>query len=264
MDSIICGVITAAFVLVTTDASVTHKSFIINSLFINNWYTTNFIILIMISPILERIIEGISYETYTLWIIILAVVNICFGYGLLIVNTNGYNYVNFVFLYLLGRYLHLYENKRWCRSLSKASLILYAICTVCQSIGFLFYQRMSSSPESIRFWSYNNPFVILSAVTIIVMFSKVHIQSRVINKLSKGTFYVFLLHTTPLIQPIRNTVAGKVYKSYGYFGIFGMGAMIFVGCLALGILLQKISELLTYKIDMLCQRIIKGENEVSE
>lgn len=108
---------------------------------------------------------------------------------------------------------------------------MYLISSLFLSSMFaLCYIYLGKHVLATKLWAYNNPFVILSAVSLFCCFEKMENQSIWINNIAKCTFPVFLLHTGITIQPIRNMFGHEVYVSFGYGGLLILSVIIFITC----------------------------------
>ncbi|MCR4903053.1 MAG: acyltransferase family protein [Butyrivibrio sp.] len=259
MDTIICSLATVFMVVAFFGQKVSLSDIVSNSYFLKNWYTTHYIILILISPLLERTLENIQVRELRNYIIILAIVNIGFGYIFKLVNVDGYNYVNFIFLYFCGRYLNLSIDQRWFEKLKKAAPIIVVLDVAFMTVGFIFYQSYGTDVSSIRFWSYNSPWVITLALAVFIIFTSIKIRSRNINYMAKGVYYIFLLHTTPVILPFVNNLTSELYLKYSYLGVLLMSVIMYVINIILGVLFYKISSSVTEIIMKLVEKILPGQ-----
>lgn len=80
----------------TSDSSLLNLSILWdNGKFTHYWFITHYLVLVLISPVLESSIQNIKYRTFAIWILILIIINVYFGYFLGVVNKDGYNYINF-------------------------------------------------------------------------------------------------------------------------------------------------------------------------
>ena len=88
----------------------------------NWWFLMEYIVLILLSPMLNKSIENIDSKTFRLYIILLLIVNVGIGYCLNDrVNKTGYNIMNFIMLYYIGRFLNRnFEQRR----LSEAKMVV--------------------------------------------------------------------------------------------------------------------------------------------
>lgn len=158
------------------------------------WYFQSFLLLIFLSDPIENALKDISFRRFSLWILLFLILNCYFGYVKQIVNTNGYNYANFVFVYLIGRYIKVIKDKNLINKFSQRfSLLLYLILSVTIGVGYgvLFVGKI----DAVRFWSYNNPAIVLSSALLVLCFTQYHFYSRYINFFAKGCFAFYLLHT---------------------------------------------------------------------
>lgn len=97
-------------------------------------------------------------------------------------SDGGYGIVNFVFLYLIGTYIHKYYNKRVA---IPKSLLVYLLMVVLTTIFSLFAGRA---------WSYNSIFNLIGSVAFFEIFKSLNIKhNKVINQLASYTFSVYLI-----------------------------------------------------------------------
>lgn len=105
----------------------------------------------------------------------------------------GYNIVNFILMYLIGAYLRLNAPKflKW-KTINLCCLLLLDIVlmTVWAKLNDItgFFTERSA-------WEYCNPLVILEAVILFALFSKLKIGVfKPVNKFAECVFSVYLLH----------------------------------------------------------------------
>lgn len=128
----------------------------------------------------------------------------------------GYSIVNFILMYLIGAFLRLGKPKllEWktislCVVLLLDIVLMTAWARVNDITGF-FTERSA--------WEYCNPLVILEAVILFILFSRVKLGViKPVNILAEGVFSVFLLHGLflPHIQ-IERFVKGNVFIMVGH------------------------------------------------
>lgn len=169
------------------------------------------------------------------WIILLTVINVIMGSFDSGINTNGYHVMNFMLLYLIGRYL---KKGRDVNTVVKSLYlhtfpILIISWTMTFSMFIVLYVWLGKNVAAIRLWGYNNPFVIMTAISFFIMFTKMDVESKTINNIAQLVFPVFLLHTGVAIQPIRNNFFHGIYVDYGYWGIISSAILLFIVCAAI-------------------------------
>lgn len=126
-------------------------------------------------------------------------------------NQWGYTIVNFILMYLLGAYLRK-GNARILSFSSKKLLGLLAVDIILMTVWARFNDMTGFFTERTA-WSYCNPLVILEAVIVFLLFSRINMGSiKIINKLSEGVFSVFLLHAVflPYLH-IEKFATGNVF-----------------------------------------------------
>ena len=152
------------------------------------WFITCYSALFMLSPILNKAIEGFGRKEFVLAIVLLTIVNLYFGYYWHLHNVDGYNLLQFVFVYFIGAFLHKFPLKGLDR---RMSLALYLTCVALWSIITII-----SVKWRIPHWSsfqYNNPIVILSSVGLFVYMTTFEIRSHKINALASGVLAAYLI-----------------------------------------------------------------------
>lgn len=106
---------------------------------------------------------------------------------------NGYTFVNFMMMYIIGAYLRLNEDK--LKSYRNIKLITIfgglVIIDVIWACGFEWLEINTQTA-----FSYLNPVVVFMAVIGFMIFKNIHIGNiLLINNLAKGSFTVFLVHS---------------------------------------------------------------------
>lgn len=165
------------------------------------WFITIYVILYFLSPILNKMSLYLSAENFKSILIIgffliyvWHTIGFIFNFGLPIEDA-GYGIPNFVYLYLLGRYLKIHCGV----SMSKRNLLLGYIF-ICISL-FLF-QLLYSLALGFSFtalYSYNTVFVFLGGGFLFLFFAKLKIKyNKYINVWAKNCLAVYIIHMHPL------------------------------------------------------------------
>lgn len=190
--------------LVVLKGSFTINGFVA-SFIPNNWFVVLYIVLVLLSPYINCMIQnlskknfltllGILFLLFSVWPTVLVVAQTGFGIDTVGLNTiavgdagSGYSIVNFVMLYLIGAFISKFNRLRYGK---RWDIFGYLVCTV-----LTFIQAVLGGTD----WSYANPFVILSTVFFMNIFRKTHITSPFINTVAKASLGVFLIHTQSLV-----------------------------------------------------------------
>lgn len=123
----------AAFVNNHTDNSLLPSLF--GSLFISNsqWFFKAYLWLFILSPILNAGSDSMSISSYRSFVFILFVLNCFSGWVLNNVNVNGYNVLQFIFLYIIGQWISrepYVKKASSCQYFIVFSLLSVLICIV--------------------------------------------------------------------------------------------------------------------------------------
>lgn len=193
-----------------------------------NWFVVSYMMLSLVSPIIERSLINLEFKEFKKWMILLCVFNFVFVLLLNRINDNGYNVVHFIFLYYIARFMKTMKDggNLWYKRFEKYSLPIYIIMVLTLTLGFLFLNEYRHAPKSIKWFGYNNPILLMASVAFFVSMAKMHLKSRWINYLASGVFGVFILHTTKYMIPYRNDITHDVYLNYGYAGIIALSVII--------------------------------------
>ena len=160
------------------------------------WFVISYVCLMLLSPILNGAVKALSKKQLLLSVILFAVVILYFGWYKHLENTNsGYSFINFVFLYLIGRYIGEYVSLDKIRKIRWYSLSGYILgCIGC----FLLVLCRYYTDWNIRFeFEYNHPFIIMSACCLLLFFLSFNFQSKFVNWCASSVFSAYLLQESP-------------------------------------------------------------------
>lgn len=221
VDLTVYGVVAYLIGVTIFDINFSLKG-MIHGIDIHNWFVVQFALLVLSAPILESVLREKDTKTIGQWVVLLLIINVFFGYILGYVNVNGYNYLNFILLYFMARYVRVMkENKSPLYiHIKKYGILYWLLPSLLLMAGMICLWHLGHVPSSIRYFGYNNPLILLSSLSVFILFSSLNIRSIHINKIATGMFGVFLLHTPPEIIPIRNAYSSLIFQDFGYMGIF--------------------------------------------
>lgn len=213
----------------------------------NTWFVRCYVVFLFIVPIINRGIDGLTQKSFLSILALMTFIYLYFGWFWKIQNHNyGYTVAQFVYLYIVGQYIHRFVNfdklvrKRW---LFVGGYVLCSIVWgVCANIS-----EITPIPHW-NGWAYNNPIVLCSAICFFMFFVTMNFYSKWINIFAKGTFVVFLVHMNRYIGPdiwelcfkIGNKYVDSPYAIVAILFILSLG--ILLGICILDIPRQKIEE----------------------
>lgn len=170
---------------------------------LNIWFVKAYLILLLLSPLLNKFVEASDKRSLLRYIGVFYLVAFISDFIIPIkfwgVFGGGYSAIWFVELYLIGRYVRLYGLGRFDFSNRKniglytglslgAALLLWSVCLM-TDVKVIFGRTACFVGY------YTSPFVLLSAIALFRVFSKIQFQSRVINYLALSTFAIYLSHS---------------------------------------------------------------------
>ena len=192
------------------------------------WYVSLYLILYLISPILNIIIDNISKRKFELiillFITIFSILPTITG-QVFFNNHSGFSLTIFILMYFLGAYIRIYPIKDKIIfkniSINLFRIIMisgYLFISVYNVFAYYFGDMILSYGNIFGYigtiiknsvFNYDNPFIIISSVFYFLFFCYVDINSKVISKIGKYTFGIYLVHENPLIK-------GFLYNFLGY------------------------------------------------
>ena len=288
-------IITGAFLLL---GKATFKiGYVTDMLIIGKqyWFVVSYLLLYLVSPILNTFVEHSTKREFQ-WMLL-----VFFGFQFvyswifgLEEFAGGYSALSFMGLYLLARYVKIYENDNdnerrktkdenesshpdgiascstalrtgskfqvWLRrakgssfknpfksfksltrfTFSKLLTLYLFIAAITALFVFLAYgwkgDTFGDACAGI-FAHYNSPFIVVSSLVVLLMFSKLHVQSKVINYLSSSAFAVYLIHAHPLLWDEYLNLFPPIYAKYpnllGVLLMMLVAVIIFFLCIAI-------------------------------
>ncbi|MCM1157438.1 MAG: acyltransferase [Bacteroidales bacterium] len=210
-----------AFVLTPVDA-LSWKIFIKMCFpigYSGHWFMTDYILLMLVSPLLNIVISNIDKKNYES-ILIMATLfwSIIHSFTL---AEYGYTVIGwFVILYLYAGYIRKYvdiENnnakKHFC-----VAVISYAVI-ILSSIMMIFLGNYLSIDKFITYSSYfsqlSSPFVLLTSSELLITFAKVKPwQNKMINIAASATLGIYLIHDDGIFAPYLWNILLKTPEMY--------------------------------------------------
>lgn len=152
------------------------------------WFITCYLILYLLSPILNAGIEKLHANNTLKYYPPLLLYLTCFGgwaIGNFLINKTGFHIMQFITLYFVGRYVSLYDIPA---KVSKKALLL----TILTAYPIMLLLAGVLNPYR-TVTANNSPFNILMSVTLLLLFVKTRLQSGWINKIAKTMLAEYLL-----------------------------------------------------------------------
>ena len=197
---------------------VTFTNKILPSAVHNYWFITSYLVIYIFSDYINKFIERLTRGEYKNLIIILFLMFSVVPYitGLRVLGNTGYNFYNFIFLYMIGGYLRKYPLKEtyYFKRLSKNGYrcLLIFVFFLMAFMNYLvvdfaynvedvsnILNEISSRILASRL-AYSTPYVIIQTIAFFELFKTLNIKNKVINVLSSTVFGVYLIHEFPSVR----------------------------------------------------------------
>lgn len=176
--------------------------------FLTYWFINAYIGLICLSPALNVAVSSFSRRQLLGTIVLLYVFLGLGDYTHLIqkdVTLNGgYSVAWFVVLYLLGAYIRRYS------FFTESKKILWMLY-VAGTLGFAFI----SLPVRFIGMPYNDPFLLLSSVSLFMLFVNIDLSSDTVLKIASCTTMVYLLNVHPVLSDMIIRFLNESYEKLG-------------------------------------------------
>ena len=220
------------------------------------WFVKAYLGLYIFAPILNEFIENVSEKQLRTVLILFYLFQTIYGWMSIqgaIWFEGGFSAVSFMGLYLLARYIKLYGQKFTSHKPFFFILCYIGISLILALLAFIV--TFLSFPISGRLFTYTNPFVILSALSLVIGFSKLKFQSIIINKLAVFCFAIYLLHAHEMVlRIIYGAYAQKWYLSENFFMfllyVFLMILAFFFGAIFIDIIRIKVWRIFSNRLSL--------------
>lgn len=177
------------------------------------WFVSCYLMLMVLSPAINIVLENASNLQYMGILAVVAYISCVSGWIFRNpINDFGYSTFNMSFIYLIGHGIRRFRLKDRMKPYFWISL--YIVCTVCI---FLMHYISDS-----RVFNYNNPLIIVSAVSLFCYIQNLEFRSRSINWIAACMFPVYLIQDGYFGQRIYSLLYDKgVEYSFGggYYAI---------------------------------------------
>lgn len=182
------------------------------NLFVRSWFIQAYLILYLLSPALNLVIEKAGKRTHLY--MLLGLLSMEFLYDFCATDRifgGGYSGMHFIILYLLAQYIKRYGI---CAIIERYAFLWFVLVVVVLTC-FRFWLISHGYPEIKRIGQYSSPFIIFTAICMLLGFKRLKIKSTIINWIASSSFAVYLIHTNPLIlSPVYIKYANQLYEQY--------------------------------------------------
>lgn len=159
------------------------------------WFIVCYLILMVLSPWLNKFTTSLSKRDYALLIgvliILFSIIPTLFNGGSnnIVLRQGGKNLTYFLFLYLLGRFIRLHNDRDYNR------WRLWGIHLICTLMAIILNMAVSKllNTQFALFYNDCSPLMLLSALCIFYLFKTWSFHSSIINGISSSVLAFYLL-----------------------------------------------------------------------
>ena len=204
-------------------------------------FVRTYLLLFIISPILNAFVDVTDKYTFKRVLIGFFLFQSIYAWGYTAVNAfaGGYSTISFMGLYLLARYVRVYE-PGWAKWSIYIDLLVimgcvFAMATISFATAYLGHPMAGKFCDS-----YICPLVIILSLFMVIMFSKFKVQSKFINWVAASCFAVYLFHThISIFYDYFKPIVAHLYSVYEGFTCLSAIGLFLLFVFSLAILLDQ-------------------------
>ncbi len=205
------------------------------------WFITVYILLYILSPFLNVMINNLSKKQFRSLIFILLFV-FCICTTLLdpkyvLDSTTGYGIIWFICLYFIGAYIRLHHNKEEKKNIY--NLLIYFGITVMVILSRLIIKYILGKYnvniiDELRFYQYNSISIFISSLFLFIYFKNLNITNNIFKefvlKIAPLTLGVYLIHDHVQMRVVmyNNILHTTNYLSDNKFLVVAICSVIFI------------------------------------
>ncbi len=231
------------------------KTFLFQSLFVISntqdfWFIQSYFFLCLFSPVLNRSIENMNKNEHLIVIFLLTFLNVYFGFFWHNpINSDGYNVMNFIFLYMIGSYIKMYVS---IQDLIKSRRMLiwgYLFLSIIFGCLILFNTFvLKENGLTVLSWAYNHPIILITSILFFCIFLTFNMSSKWINWLAGSVLSVYLIHENSYLRVYLYELLKKIYNYpiisdylvLKYFFLILFAMLLLLVCILFDKMFQKI------------------------
>lgn len=213
------------------------------------WFVSVYMQLFLVSPMLNVASANLSKRDFLYVLSALAFLCIYMGFFRHnMICIDGKNLLNFIFVYLIGRYIRLYS-ETFDFLHQKVFFLIYLILTIVLVLAIFVLPEKYSIITMQLFYPYNSPGIYILAILFFLIFVKCSFTNRFVNYVASSTLAVYLLHDNPDINEVIYGVAKEL--SWNIFFFLAYAVIVF--CIA--IMIDKLKAFVFRPFCMMCDTL---------
>jgi surface polysaccharide O-acyltransferase-like enzyme len=221
----------------------------------NLWFIQCYFYLFLLSPTLNSAVEKCNKKEHLILLLLWSIVVFYFGF---LGRNTGFTMFNFIFLYLVGRFIALYTQNVSTTKKKMMYLGIYFFCSLVIAGTVIILSSLGIDKDMIWLfaYTYGSPLVMFSAVAFFLFFRTLNFKSKVVNWCSTSALAVYLIHENEHINHWIYAYIGKIGSQIGNSGLLAICLVLLaLGVLVTCILIDKLRMLITNPIEKCFNRI---------
>ena len=217
------------------------------------WFVRTYLYLYLLSPILNLYWERSDNTKRWYLLAVLGIISVVIGNSTPWHDwqdfnyADGKNFVNFAFLYVIGRMLRSYESL-WKPLRTSVLLSVYLMYNA--AIIFLLY-RIPLNTEMYelvmrQMFNYNSIFLVINSVLLFLLLGRREYCSKIVNYVAGAMFMVYLIHCQPRVEHMiidKAVLCMADYASGNVLLLLLLLPTVFLGCILVYIMLKPVLKL---------------------
>ena len=225
------------------------------------WFVVSYVGLMLLSPLLNSAVEHMSGKRLLHSLLLFSIVMLYLGWYQKVEVTNyGNSLISFLWLYLIGRYIGKHvaiASIRKYRWLWLGGYVLAAL-----GLFGMIMLRYHYSVEMHYPLDYNNPFVVIAAILLLLFFLSLQFQSKVVNWLAGSVFAAYLIQEScylghQWIYPEMRALFVDIPDGYRLLALLGISMAFLVVCILIDKILGYVSRLILMGYDRYCTKLTR-------
>ena len=203
------------------------------------WFVKAYLLLYLMSPVLNCYIEKASKEHFKYLLFFFFLFQTVYGWMFPSVSwfKFGYSTISFIGLYLLASYLRKYDGRKIGNFRMISIFLSFVIINTALSYGGTYLGYSVNQ----RLFAYNSPLVIIASVAVFLFFTTIRLRSRLVNYVAISSFAAYLLHANYFFVEEVYVPLLKDWFAAGTFLVFSLKAAVFICALfVIAVLIDKI------------------------
>ncbi len=218
------------------------------------WFMTAYVLLMILSPILNLIINNIGKCLHEN-LIIFSILIWSFLHNFLNFELYYNDFIWFIVLYFIAGYLKKYPKRKTKKHFLKA-FISYLIIIISDILLIYIGSKYNINylvEKSAHFSELNSPFILFSSIELFLGFSNSKpFNNKIVNNVASTTLGIYLIHDNRIMRPfLWNTIFNNSKMFFSNFlllhSIFSV-LIVFIFCMIIDLIRQNTIEKLYLKI----------------